>query len=427
MPGLCPRRLRIILPFPIDQTRILTMKSRVIALLAIGLSLAVSSVLSQEPVATPEPTPATSGGGPLREIPAVVRSIVPTPDVPAKSWMLVDFESGWILGSENRDLRIEPASLTKLMTSYLVFEALSKGEIKLDDMVYVSRKAWQTGGSRMFIQVDTHVSVEDLLKGLIIQSGNDAAVALAEHLGGSEEGFAVRMNHKAAELGMVNSHFTNSNGLPDAEHYSTAEDILILGRSLIRNYPDMFTLYSTREYTYNEITQKNRNVLLWRDPSVDGLKTGYTKAAGYCLIGTAKRDDMRLMAIVTGAESRKIRADAVQSLLQYGYAAYDGLLLYRPGSEVTRVPLWMGEQDEASVGVTGHLGLVYPKGQRERLSAALDVPESLEAPMTLGTDVGNIVVKYDGEPLLERRLFLNADYPEGPWYSRLADSVMRLF
>ena len=402
------------------------MKLHYSACLYLFLSLTFNMAQGQEQEGELSPV-ATVSAGVLQEIPSVVRSVVPTPDVPARSWMLVDFESGWILGSENRDMQIEPASLTKLMTSYLVFDALKKGEINLTDQVYVSKKAWKTGGSRMFIQVDTHVTIEELLKGLIIQSGNDAAVALAEHLGGSEEGFAVRMNHKAAELGMVNSQFTNSNGLPDSNHYSTAEDILILSRALIRNFPDMFKLYSTQEYTYNDITQKNRNVLLWRDPSVDGLKTGYTRAAGYCLIGTAKREDMRLMAIVTGADSRKIRADAVQSLLQYGYAAYDGLLLYRPGSEVARVPLWMGELDEASLGVGDYLGLVFPKGQRERLSAALNIPESMEAPLAGGADVGSIEVKYDGQPLLTRRLLLNQDYPEGPWWSRLMDSVLRLF
>ena len=363
----------------------------------------------------------------LTDIPDAVKSVVPTPDVAARSWMLVDFESGWIMGSKDPHLKIEPASLTKLMTSYLVFEALQKGEIKLSDNVYVSKKAWKTGGSRMFIQVDSHVDVESLLKGLIIQSGNDAAVALAEYLGGSEEGFAVRMNHKAAELGMVNSHFTNSNGLPDPDHYSTAYDIVLLGRSLIRNFPDFFSLYSTKEYTYNDITQKNRNALLWRDPSVDGLKTGYTKAAGYCLVGTAKRDDMRLIAIVTGSESRKIRADAVQSLLQYGYAAYDGLLLYRPGNEVTSVPLWMGQQSSASISVNRHLGLIYPKGQRDKLSASLNIPESLEAPIEAGRDVGSIMVKYDGKELLQQRLYLRSEYPEGPWWSKILDSVKRLF
>ena len=364
---------------------------------------------------------------PLTIIPAAVKSVVPTPDVSAKSWMLVDFESGWVLGSENENLRIEPASLTKLMTSYLIFEALKKGEIKLEDKVYVSKKAWKTGGSRMFIQVDTHVNIEDLLKGLIIQSGNDAAVALAEFLGGSEEGFAVRMNQKAAELGMVNSQFRNSNGLPDDEHYSTAEDMMILSRALIRNFPDLFSLYSTKEYTYNDITQKNRNVLLWRDPSVDGLKTGYTKAAGYCLIGTARREGMRLISIVTGTESRKARADQVHSLLQYGYAAYDGFLLYPPGKEVSSLPLWMGEDSSASLSVQSHLGLVYPKGHKDKLSAALTIPDELEAPIASGTNVGKIMVKYDGNAILEQDLFVTKDYVEGPWWSKLFDSVHRLF
>ena len=365
--------------------------------------------------------------GSLQNIPERMKAVVPPPDAPVKSWMLVDFESGWVLGSKDRDLRIEPASLTKLMTGFLVFEALEKGEIRMDEKVYISKKAWRTGGSRMFIQVDTHVDVESLLKGLIVQSGNDAAVALAERLGGSVEGFAVRMNHKAQELGMVNSHFTNSHGLPDENHYSTAEDILILSRALIRNFPDRLSLYSTREYTYNDITQKNRNVLLWRDPAVDGLKTGYTKAAGYCLIATAKRDDMRLIAIVTGADRRKTRADVVQSLLRYGYASYDSLLLYRPGDEVATVRLWMGEEKEASIGVSDQLGLVYPKGQGDLLSAALDIPESLDAPLESGTDVGSIQVKYDGAPVVERKLYLNSDYPTGPWWSRLKDSVLRLF
>ncbi len=371
--------------------------------------------------------PQNPSTGSLQDIPEPVRAAIPAPDVAAKSWMLVDFESGWILGSKARNLRIEPASLTKLMTGYLVFEALDKGEIHLTDQVYVSRKAWRTGGSRMFIQVDTHVDLESLLKGLIIQSGNDAAVALAEYLGGSEQGFAQRMNQKAAELGMLHTHFTNSHGLPDENHYSTTEDILILSRALIRHFPNRLSFYSTREYTYNEITQKNRNVLLWRDPTVDGLKTGYTRAAGYCLIGTANREGMRLLAIVVGAESRKIRADAVQSLLRYGYATYESVLLYRPGDEVTQVKLWMGEEPQASVGVISPLGLIYPKGKNDLLSAALDLPESLIAPRLAGEAVGHIEVKYDRVPLLRRPLQLNLDYPSGPWWSRLKDAILRRF
>ncbi|MEM7196070.1 MAG: D-alanyl-D-alanine carboxypeptidase family protein [Pseudomonadota bacterium] len=360
-------------------------------------------------------------------IPETVRSVVPVPDVDARAWILVDHHSGWVLGEQNADQRIEPASLTKLMTSFLVFNALEKGELGLGDEVYVSKKAWKTGGSRMFIQVDTHVLVEDLLRGLIIQSGNDASVALAEHLGGTEQGFAVSMNHMAAELGMTGTHFTNSNGLPGENHYSTLRDLVKLSIALISRFPDYYKYYSQREYTYNDITQKNRNVLLLRDPSVDGIKTGYTKSAGYGLIGTAKRDDVRLLAAVTGTESKKKRADFVQSLLQYGFAAYDGLLLYPDGEAVKEVPLWMGQQGTANVGVKEAIGIVFPKGKQDLLSAALEAPEELEAPLENGMRVGEIEFKFDGEPFHKQSLYINKDYPEGPWWSKLVDSVKRLF
>ena len=221
----------------------------------------------------------------LVEIPELVKSSVATPEVEAKSWVLADFETGWVLASKDADLKIEPASLTKLMTSYLVFDALTSKDIQMEDLVHISKKAWQTGGSRMFVQVDTKVSVLDLIQGLIIQSGNDAAVALAEYIGGTEEGFASRMNLMAAKIGMINTNFTNSSGLPDDNQYSTARDLTALSLSLIRDFPDLYRYYSQREFTYNDITQQNRNILLDRDPTIDGLKTGHTKNAGYCLIG----------------------------------------------------------------------------------------------------------------------------------------------
>ena len=295
----------------------------------------------------------------LVDIPDVIKAEVPAPELNVKSWILADYETGWILGSKDADLRIEPASLTKLMTSYLVFDALSKGEINMQDKVYVSKKAWKTPGSKMFIQVDTYVTIEELVQGLIIQSGNDAAVALAEHIGGTEEGFAARMNLTSAKIGMVNSSFANSSGLPAENHYSTARDMTILSISLIRNFPDLFKYYSQLEYTYNDITQQNRNVLLTRDPTVDGLKTGYTKNAGYCLIGTANREGTRLVGTVTGSESKSARANEVQSLLQFGYGAYDGLVVYSPGDQVKALPLWMGTQSEAAVSVPKNLGIIF--------------------------------------------------------------------
>ena len=362
----------------------------------------------------------------LVEIPEIIKSEVPIPDIAARSWILADYETGWILGGENFDLRIEPASLTKLMTSYLVFDALQSGDITLEDMVYISKKAWKTPGSKMFIQVDTRVSVIELLQGLIIQSGNDASVALAEHIGGTEDGFASRMNLMASKLGMVNSSFRNSSGLPDDNHYSTARDMTLLSISLIRRFPELYKYYSQLEYTYNDITQQNRNVLLTRDPTVDGIKTGYTKKAGYCLIGTANRDGVRMVAAVTGSKSRSSRANQVQSLLQYGYGAYDGMVVYSPGANVKTLPLWMGNQQEASIGVNRNLGVLYPKGKKDQLSAALELPESLEAPVDKGELVGHIQIKFDGQPVHRASLHSNEGYEEGPWYSQLLDSLKQL-
>jgi D-alanyl-D-alanine carboxypeptidase (penicillin-binding protein 5/6) len=278
----------------------------------------------------------------------------------------------------------------------------------------------------MFIQVDTYVTIEELIQGLIIQSGNDAAVALAEHIGGTEEGFAARMNLASAKIGMVNSSFTNSSGLPSENHYSTARDMTLLSISLIRNFPDLFKYYSQLEYTYNDITQQNRNVLLTRDPTVDGLKTGYTKNAGYCLIGTANREGIRLVATVTGSDSKSARANQVQSLLQFGYGAYDGLIVYSPGDQVKALPLWMGTQPEAVVSVPKNLGIVFPKGKKDLLSAALELPESLEAPIDSGTEVGHIQVKFDGHPVLRSPLQVEGQYDEGPWYSQWLDSLKQM-
>ncbi len=362
----------------------------------------------------------------LIDIPESVKSPVPVPEIVARSWVLADFETGWILGSQNADLRIEPASLTKLMTSFLVFESLKAGKISYEDMVYVSRKAWKTEGSRMFIQVDTRVRVRDLIQGLVIQSGNDAAVALAEHIAGSEDEFAARMNLKAAELGMTNTRFTNSSGLPDDDHYTTARDITLLAMNLIRRFPDLYHYYSQREFTYNDITQYNRNILLDRDPTVDGLKTGYTKKAGYCLIGTALRDNIRLIATVTGAKNKIVRADQVQSLLQYGYNSYDGVIVYGPGEPVRILPLWMGQQSQASVGVMQNLAVQVPSGKTEGISVTLELPDSLEAPIERGTEVGQIQIRFDDQPVRESSLHVTETYEEGSFPSRILDWFKRL-
>ena len=362
----------------------------------------------------------------LEDIPAVLKSEIQPPNIEAKSWVVTDFETGWVLASKNVSQRIDPASLTKLMTSYLVFDALRKNEITMQDKVHISEKAWRTGGSKMFIEVNTQVSVLDLVQGLIIQSGNDASVALAEHISGSEVSFASKMNAMALELGMSDSHFVNSSGLPADNHYSTAADMTLLAMALIRRFPKLYRYYSQDEFTYNNITQQNRNILLARDPTVDGIKTGYTKNAGYCLIGTALRDGTRLMATVTGSSGKVMRANQVQSLLQYGYGAYQGRTIYKPGAEVTSLPLWMGQTSTASIGVEKNLSVIFPTGTSDKLSATLDLPKSLDAPLESGTTVGHIQIKYDQQPVYRTSLHVNESYAEGPWHTRLLDTIKRL-
>lgn len=363
----------------------------------------------------------------LQPIPQWVKSRLPLPTIEANSWLLADFESGWIMTNSNVNARIEPASLVKLMTSYLSFEALTKQEINIDELVYVSEKAWKTGGSRMFLQVDSEVSVEELLKGLIIQSGNDAAVALAEHISGSVDEFVVRMNRKAEELGMLNTQFGNSSGLPHPQQYSTALDLTILVRHLIRNFPQYYSIYSEKEYTYNNISQRSRNTLLWKDSTIDGVKTGYTKNAGHCLIGSSRRGDMRLIATVIGAESEKARESQVKALLDYGYSAYQSEVVYRPGDEIHSARLWMGQEPTISVGVLRDVSIVYPKGNKRKLSGAIDLPASFEAPLAAGQQVGTIAIEYDDITIHTAGLYVNRAYPKGAWSSRLLDWIKRLF
>ncbi len=366
----------------------------------------------------------------LRTLPAAVQSPLSPPAVDADSWLLADFSSGWIIGSVNAQARIEPASLSKLMTAYLVFAALATGEVELHETVRVSEKAWRTSGSRMFIEVGKQVAVEDLLQGLVIQSGNDAAVALAQHVAGSEAKFAVKMNQMAARLGMRNSHFINSHGLPQAGHYSTALDMTILARALIRDFPHHYRIYSQKTYTYNHITQKNRNQLLWRDASIDGIKTGHTENAGYCLIGTARRQvrgqEMRLLATVLGARSETARAEQTQALLEYGFAAYESQVVYQPGDEVATLPLWMGQRRRAQVGVARPLGILYPAGGKDKLSGALNLPASLAAPLTAGQAVGSIEIKFGQAAIHTATLHVNENYREGAWWRQALDWLKRL-
>ncbi len=349
------------------------------------------------------------------------------PGVSAKAYFLQDFHSGYVLAEENGDERLEPASLTKIMTAYVVSHELKEGHIHLDDKVRVSEKAWRTGGSRMFIEVGTEVSVEDLLKGMIVQSGNDASVALAEHVAGSEEAFAELMNREAKRLGMTNSHFVNATGLPDPNHYTTARDLARLSAALIRDFPDHYAWHSIHKFTYNNITQYNRNRLLWRDDSVDGVKTGHTSTAGYCLVASAKRDDMRLISVLMGAKSDSERASESQKLLNYGFRFYETHRLYEAAKPLSQVRVWKGAREAVAVGLRDDLYVTVPRDQYDKLSATMEVDPRIVAPVIKGARKGTLKISLSGKELLDRPLIALDSVPVGSLWQRLTDAVRLMF
>jgi D-alanyl-D-alanine carboxypeptidase (penicillin-binding protein 5/6) len=353
---------------------------------------------------------------------------VPTPpDVSARGYILIDHHSGTVLAARSEEERLEPASITKLMTAYAVFRALAEGEITLQDEVPISETAWRTQGSRMFVEVNTRVTVEDLLQGMIVQSGNDASVALAEFLAGSEATFAQLMTQYAQELGMASTQYRNSTGLPDPEHYTTAADIARLATAIIRQYPEYYRWYSQQEFTYNGITQKNRNALLWRDPSVDGMKTGMTDAAGYCLVSSARREDMRLIAVVLGTKSPTARANDSQALLNYGFRFYETRLLYPAGNPVTEARVWKGTAESTGVGVRQDIYVTIPRGSYEQLQAELDLPGQLVAPVSADETLGTLRVNLDQQTLIEANLFALNAIDEGSLWQQARDSVLLWF
>jgi len=345
------------------------------------------------------------------------------PQIGARSYLLMDFSSNRIIVETAADEPVEPASLTKLMTAYAVFKALQEGQISLTDQVRVSEKAWRTQGSRTFIEVGTDVSVEDLIRGMIIQSGNDASVALAEHVAGSEETFVGLMNQYAELLGMSGSHFENSTGLPGDNHLMTARDVALLAQSIIQEFPDFYGYYSEREFTYNGIKQHNRNSLLWRDNSVDGLKTGYTDAAGYCLVTSAERDGMRLIAVVLGTASTQARADATQSLLSYGFRFFETHKLYASGAEITTARVWKGDPQVAGLGLMRDLFVTIPRGQYESLTAVMDLNTDLIAPVSRDSAVGTVRVSLAGEPVADMPLVVLNDVAAAGFLGRLKDEI----
>jgi len=361
---------------------------------------------------------------------AHAQSMMPAPAPPivgAKSYLVVDGTTGHELASLDPDSPLAPASLTKIMTTYVVFKALSQGQIQLDDEVTISERAWRTPGSRMFIEVGTRVRIEDLLMGMIVQSGNDASVALAEHIAGTEGVFAQMMNQYAQQLGMLSSHFVNATGLPAEGHVTTARDLTTLARALINDFPDYYARHAVKEFTYNDIKQSNRNSLLWRDPSVDGIKTGHTDAAGYCLVSSALRDGMRIVAVVLGTSSTRARTDGSQALINYGFRFFETRLLYKAGEEVTTARIWKSENITSRLGVLEDLYITVPRGSYDKLESTLDIPAIVEAPIAAGQPVAELKISLGTDPLLSTSLRALDDNPIGSFWQRTKDSISLWF
>ena len=355
-------------------------------------------------------------------------ALIPSPpQVAASSYILIDANTGSILIDEDSDKRLPPASLTKMMTAYIVEHEVAEGRINLYDEVPISVKAWKTGGSKMFIKEGTKVVLEDLLKGVIIQSGNDASIALAEYVAGSEMAFADIMNQQAALLGMKNTNFENATGLPSENHYSTARDMSLLAQAIINNYPDLYVLYSEKYFTYNNIRQPNRNRLLWRDKTVDGIKTGHTEEAGYCLVASAVRDDMRLISVVMGTRSENSRAQESQKLLNYGFRYFETHTLYKSGESILSSPVWLGLNDEVQLGLAKNVVITIPRGQKDNLKAELLVDPVVKAPLNVGQTLGQLELSLNDEIIVSESLVSLEPVPEAGFFKRLWDTVKLFF
>lgn len=349
------------------------------------------------------------------------------PSVNASSYVLMDPYSGDVIMDENSHERLAPASLTKMMTAYIVERELAEGRISMTDKVPVSVNAWQTGGSRTFIKEGTEVTVSDLLHGMIIQSGNDATVALAEYIAGSEGAFADIMNQQARILGMKDTHFVNPTGLPSPDHYSSAYDLALLARAIITNYPKNYDIYSLKHFTYNNIRQPNRNTLLWRDPSVDGLKTGHTEEAGYCLVASAKRDDTRYIAVVMGTKSTAARAQEAQKMLNYGFRYYTSERLFSAGQKLLDSKVWGGAADQVQLGVKNDVFVTIPRGSKGSLDSTVDVDNVIKAPVKIGQELGRVRVKLNDKVIVDQPVLALEGVDEGSLFKRIWDAIKLFF
>ncbi|MEM6999986.1 MAG: D-alanyl-D-alanine carboxypeptidase family protein [Pseudomonadota bacterium] len=353
--------------------------------------------------------------------------IPPAPDVKATSYLLIDADSNEVLVEYQPHEQKAPASLTKIMTAYLAEQEIAAGRITEEDEVLISVNAWRTGGSKMFIREGTRVSVGDLLRGIIIQSGNDASIALAEHVAGSEGAFADMMNQQAQQLGMTNTNFVNATGLPASDHYSSAWDMAQLTRDLIQRFPEHYALYSERSYKFNEIEQPNRNKLLWRDKTVDGVKTGFTNKAGYCLVASAVRQGMRLISVVMGTDSDQARMRESQKLLSYGFRYYETQSLYDADVSLKEHTVYYGEQDVLSLGVSEPVVVTFPRGYYKEIEAEFELPKLLEAPLRAGQEVGELKLRLGGETIYSAPLVALTDVPEAGMFGRMTDFIYLFF
>jgi len=397
---------------------------RLLTVTALSFSLAA---FADSSLAAPTPT-ATPNAAPSIPVPAPMAMPVPSaPTLAAKSYVLMDFNSGQLLVEQNPDMRVEPASITKLMTAYIIYAAMQRGDLKPDTMVNISEKAWRMQGSKMFVRVGTQVSVDDLLKGMIIQSGNDATIALAEHIAGSEEAFAAMMNHEAQRMGLSGTHFTNSTGWPDANHYSTARDVARLLAAVIRDFPEGYKRENEKEFVWNNIKQINRNRLLWRDPSVDGGKTGHTESAGFCLAASAQREGMRLISVVLGAGSDAARAEQTAVLLNYGFRFFETRLVRKAGDVLDQPRIWKGAEKTAKLGINRDFYVTTQRGKFDQLNLVLDVTPNLTAPLAQDQSVGALRAKLGDKQENETAVVALVAVPEGGFIRRMTDSVILMF
>ncbi|MDR7068229.1 D-alanyl-D-alanine carboxypeptidase (penicillin-binding protein 5/6) [Pseudoxanthomonas japonensis] len=387
--------------------------------LAALATTAMGLAIAQTPAPPPQPAAPAA--------PAAAVAIPPAPTPTATAWVLMDYITGQVLAGENYNERVEPASITKVMTSYVLAAEQKNGKIKPTDQVMMSERAWREGGagtdgSYSGFAVNKTASLLDMETGMAVQSGNDAAIALAEHAAGSQEAFAALMNNYAAQIGMKGSHFANAHGLSAPEHYSTAYDLALLGRALIREYPEQYAFNKIKEFTVGTITQPNRNLLLWRDASVDGIKTGHHSAAGYCLMSSAKRGDQRLIAVVMGSTSEKQRAEDSLALLNWGFRFYETHRLYEPGKAIATQRVWKGQAKDVQLGVAQPMLVSVPRGRYDDLKPTMDVPKTLVAPITAGQAIGTVKVTLDGKVVAESPLVAITPIEEAGFFRRLWDA-----